>query len=58
MTINEIKLPVTFDGGNLEEHGNINLKFVKYLGMEIDLVATRTRCSSKQFSPIATAGLS
>jgi hypothetical protein len=31
---------VRCDGRNLEEHDNINLKFVKYLGTEIDLEAT------------------
>jgi hypothetical protein len=33
---------VRFDGGNLEEYDNINLKFFKYLGIEIELEATAT----------------
>jgi hypothetical protein len=41
------KLPVKFydvmSEGNLEEHENINLKFVKDIGMEVDFQATEIR---------------
>jgi hypothetical protein len=34
---------VQCDGGELEKNNNINLKFLKYLGIKIDIEATGTR---------------